>query len=79
MPGIRTLIYLLVGDTIQPIMVPYKGMIIRIVVGVLPATLNIRRPGRDFPGGTVVRKLPANAGDAGSSAGPGRSRMPRNN
>ena len=32
-----------------------------------------------FPGGAVVENLPANAGDTGSSAGPGRSHMPRNN
>ena len=32
-----------------------------------------------FPGGTVVKKLPANAGDTGSSPGPGRSHMPRSN
>ena len=31
---------------------------------------------RDFPGGTVVKNLPANAGDTGSSPGPGRSHMP---
>ena len=31
----------------------------------------------DFPGGAVVESLPANAGDAGSSPGLGRSRMPR--
>ena len=30
-----------------------------------------------FPGGAVVKSPPANAGDAGSSPGPGRSRMPR--
>ena len=30
---------------------------------------------RDFPGGTVVKNLPANAGDTGSSPGPGRSHM----
>ncbi|KAJ8781770.1 hypothetical protein J1605_010754 [Eschrichtius robustus] len=30
-----------------------------------------------FPGGAVVESLPANAGDAGSSPGPGRSHMPR--
>ena len=30
-----------------------------------------------FPGGTVVENLPANAGDAGSSPGLGRSHMPR--
>ena len=33
----------------------------------------------DFPGGTVVENLPANAGDTGSSPGPGRSHMPRSN
>ena len=31
--------------------------------------------GRDFPGGTVVKNPPANAGDTGSSPGPGRSHM----
>ena len=29
-----------------------------------------------FPGGTVVKNLPANAGDTGSIPGPGRSHMP---
>ena len=33
----------------------------------------------DFPGGTVVKKPPANAGDTASSPGPGRSHMPRSN
>ena len=33
----------------------------------------------DFPGGTVVKNPPANAGDAGSSPGPGRSHMPWSN
>ena len=32
---------------------------------------------RDFPGGAVVKNLPANAGDTGSIPGPGRSHMPR--
>ena len=32
-----------------------------------------------FPGGAVVKNLPANAGDTGSSPGPGRSHMPRSN
>ena len=32
----------------------------------------------DFPGGAVVASPPANAGDTGSSPGPGRSHMPRN-
>ena len=30
-----------------------------------------------FPGGAVVRNLPANAGDTGLCTGPGRSHMPR--
>ena len=34
---------------------------------------------RDFPGGVVVKNPPANAGDTGSSPGPGRSHMPRSN
>ena len=34
---------------------------------------------RDFPGGAVVKNPPANAGDTGSSPGPGRSNMPRSN
>ena len=34
---------------------------------------------RDFPGGAVVKNLPANAGDTGLIPGPGRSHMPRNN
>ena len=33
----------------------------------------------DFPGGAVVKNLPANSGDTGSSPGPGRSHMPRSN
>ena len=32
-----------------------------------------------FPGGTVVENPPANAGNTGSSPGPGRSHMPRSN
>ena len=33
----------------------------------------------DFPGGTVVRSPPANAGDMGLSPGPGGSHMLRSN
>ena len=33
----------------------------------------------DFPGVTVVKKPPADAGDTGSSPGPGRSHMSRSN
>ena len=32
-----------------------------------------------FFGGAVVKNLPANAGDMGSSPGPGRSHIPRSN
>ena len=32
-----------------------------------------------FPGGAVVKNPPANAGDTGSSPGPGRSHTPRSN
>ena len=34
---------------------------------------------RDFPGGTVVKNPPANAGDMGLIPGPGRSHMPWSN
>ena len=34
---------------------------------------------RDFPGGAVVKNLPCNAGNMGSSPGPGRSHMPQSN
>ena len=33
----------------------------------------------DFPGGAVVKNLPANAGDMGLSPGLGRAHMPRSN
>ena len=33
----------------------------------------------DFPGGTVDKNPPANAGDMGSIPGPGRFQMPQNN
>ena len=34
---------------------------------------------KGFPGGTVVENPPANAGDMGSSLGPGGSLMPWSN
>ena len=37
------------------------------------------RMGLGFPGGTVVKNLPANAVDTGSTPSPGRSHMPRSN
>ena len=34
---------------------------------------------KGFPGGAVVKNLPAGAGDTGSIPGPGRFHMPRSN
>ena len=39
--------------------------------------LRAKKKGAGFPGGAVVKNLPANAGDPGSSPGPGRSHTPR--
>ena len=39
----------------------------------------IKKKEGGFPGGAVVKNLPVNAGDAGSSPGLGRSHMPRSN
>ena len=33
----------------------------------------------DFPGGAAVKNPPANAGNTGSSPGPGRFHMPQSN
>ena len=45
----------------------------------LVSFLSFKDERKDFPGGTVVKNPPANAGDTGSSPGPGRSHMPRSN
>ena len=42
-------------------------------------SINYKTGTRDFPGGAVVKNLPANAGDTGSGPGPGRSHMPWSN
>ena len=39
-------------------------------------TCSLKGSWRDFPDGAVVKNPPANAGDTGSSPGPGRSHMP---
>ena len=36
-------------------------------------------PLQGFPGGSVVKNLPANAGDTATIPGPGRSHMPQSN
>ena len=43
------------------------------------AKMTIIKKSRGFPGGAVVKNLPANEGDTGSSPGLGRSHMPRSN
>ena len=40
---------------------------------------SVSMPMLDFPGGAVVKNLPAKAGNTGSSSGPGRSHMSRSN
>ena len=42
-------------------------------------TKQTEKVNRGFPGGTVVKNPPANAGDTGLSPGPGRSHMLRSN
>ena len=42
-------------------------------------TVMLKSSFRSFPGGAVVKNPPANAGDTGSSPGPGRSHMLRSN
>ncbi|XP_068400326.1 nucleolin-like isoform X3 [Eschrichtius robustus] len=51
------------------------------MVGVkeLVAKLKSKVSGLGFPGGTVVKNPPADAGDTGSSPGPGRSHVPWSN
>ena len=45
------------------------------LLGIYPEKTVIQKDTWDFPGGTVVKNPPANAGDTGSSPGPGRSHM----
>ena len=40
---------------------------------------SLKEHGRGFPGGSVVKNPPANAGDTGARPGLGRSNMPRSN
>ena len=45
----------------------------------MPSENFIKNQFAGFPGGAVVENPPANAGDTGSSPGPGGSHMPRSN
>ena len=51
----------------------------RFLCTVLLGSPYCKRVAKGFPGGTVVKNPPANAGDTGSSPGLGRSHMPRGN
>ena len=46
---------------------------------ILKAKVFLKNTVLGFPGGTVVKNLPANAGDMGSSPGLGRSHVPWSN
>ena len=43
------------------------------------ALYQVKNSSLGFPGGAVIKNLPANAGDMGSSPGIGRSYMPWSN
>ena len=57
----------------------YGGQSVSLKVTALNINLMQKHPYWDFPGGTVVKNLPANAGGTGSIPCPGRSHMPRSN
>ena len=50
-----------------------KGLVLLILVNKVVFKFRFE----DFPGGPVVKNLPANSGDTGLSPGPGRFHMPR--
>ena len=67
-------------DSIIPILgICHKKIIRNAGKSVHCSIFIIIDPDRDFPGGTVVKNPPANAGNMGSSPGPGRSPMPWSN
>ena len=67
---------------VSPLAIVYWGDILcwikKFPVSYLPKALFLSKICMEgFPGGAVVENLPANAGDAGSSPGLGRSHVPR--
>ena len=46
-----------------------------MAIALIPRRCSVTTCWPDFPGGAVVKNPPANAGDMGSSPGPGRSHM----
>ena len=51
----------------------------RCLASLIITEIQIKSHNEDFPGGTVVKNPPVNAGDTGSIPGPGRSHMPQSN
>ena len=56
-----------------------EGINISEIFELMLALATPKRSGRGFPGGSVVKNLPANAGDMGSIPHLGRSHMPGSN
>ena len=54
-----------------------KSSLIEVIYFNLRVVSPFKKTDKGFPGGAVVESLPANAGDAGSSPGLGRSHMPQ--
>ena len=53
----------------------WKPWWIMVTIIFVNGTHTQRKDERDFPGGTMVKNPPANAGDTGLRPGPGRSQM----
>ena len=65
--------YILMVEPTGSFDIKYYGRYSRITPRFLAETI-----GRGFPDSSVVKNLPANAGDTGSIPDPGRSHMPWN-
>ena len=65
----------------QRLVFKVPGKILKETLTKIPSIilLNYKYTGKGFPGGTVVKNPPANAGDTGSIRGPGRSHIPQSN
>ena len=59
--------------------IPELGILTRLRMPISQQETSHQKPLEGFPGGTVVKNPPANAGDTGLSPGPGRSHMLRSN
>ena len=55
----------------------FAGSLISLLATVSMTEHTVEKESRGFPGGTVVKNPPANAGDTGSGPGLGRSHMPQ--